>query len=77
MTTERYTAILTGALIGKKPGEYFYLTMSEDPDGSEGSSTLHRGRPPYERLGCEISFGGLPKSCQRLILDNYRRLWNL
>ncbi|MBA4115492.1 MAG: hypothetical protein H0X71_03455 [Rubrobacter sp.] len=77
MTAERYTAILTGALAGKKPGEYLYLTMSEDPDGLDGSSTLRRGRPPYEQLGREISFGDFPEECQRRILDNYRRLWNL
>ena len=77
MTAERYTAILTGDLTKKKPGEYLYLTMSEDPDGPEGSSTLHRGRPPYESLGREISFGDFPEDCQRLILDTYRRLWDL
>jgi hypothetical protein len=77
VTAERYTAILTGALTEKKPGEYLYLTMSEDPDGPEGSRTLHRGRPPYEWLGREISFGEFPEDCQRLILDNYRRLWDL
>ncbi len=53
MTAERYTAILTGALTEKKPGEYLYLTMSEDPNGPEGSRTLHRDRPPYEWLGVE------------------------
>lgn len=77
MTAERYTAILTGALTEKKPGEYLYLTMSEDLGGPEGSSTLHRGRPPYDQLGREISFGGFPEDCQRLILENYQRLWNL
>lgn len=77
MTAERYTAILTGALTGKKPGEYLYLTMSEDPDGPGGSSTLYRGRPPYEKLGREISFHDFPEGCRGLILENYRRLWDL
>lgn len=77
MTAERYTAILTGALTEKKPGEYLCLTMSEDPNGPEGSRTLHRGRQPYEWLGREISFDKFPEDCRRLILDNYRRLWDL
>jgi hypothetical protein len=39
----------------KKPGEYLYLTMSEDPLG-RGSYTLHEGRPPRERTRGEIDF---------------------
>ena len=46
MSAERYTAVFTGAFAEKKPGEYLYLTMSEDPLGPGGSHTLHRGRPP-------------------------------
>lgn len=76
MTAERYTAIFTGALAEKKLGEYLNLTMSEDPDGL-GGSTLHRGRPLYERLGRDVSFDDLPEACRSLILENYRRLWDL
>ncbi|MDQ3636509.1 MAG: hypothetical protein M3426_00725 [Actinomycetota bacterium] len=60
----------------KKPGEYPYLAMSGDPLAS-GKSSLRRGRPPYERMGCEISFGDLPEDCRRLVLDVYRDLWGL
>jgi len=28
---ERYTVVFTGLLSAKRPGEYPYLTMSEDP----------------------------------------------
>ena len=77
MTAERYTAVFTGALVEKKPGEYLYLTMSEAPGEPEGGSTLHTGRPPYESLGREISFDDFPEGCRRLILENYRRLWDL
>ncbi|MDP9409532.1 MAG: hypothetical protein M3R38_30385 [Actinomycetota bacterium] len=76
MTAERYTAVFTGLLGLKRPGEYPYLTMDEDPLGS-GTYTLRRDRPPYERLGREISFEDLPKGCRQLVLDTYRRLWNL
>ena len=76
MTAERYTVVFTGLLSLRKPGEYPYLSMSEDPLASEGSS-LRRGRPPYERMGREISFGDLSEDGRRLVLDAYRGLWGL
>jgi hypothetical protein len=77
VTAERYTAVFTGHLTQKRPGEYLYLSMSEDPLGPEGSSMLQRGSPPYERLGREIPFKDLPEGCRRLVLDVYRELWGL
>ena len=76
MTAERYTAVFTGLLSLKKPGEYTYLRMSNDPIGS-GYYTLDQGRPPYGELGREISFVDLPEDCKDLVLDTYRRMWNL
>jgi hypothetical protein len=76
VTTERYTAVFTGLLTLKRPGEYLYLTASEDPLGS-GTHALRRGRPPYERMGREICFEDLPEGCRRLILETYLELWNL
>ncbi len=38
---------------------------------------MRRGRPPYERMGCEILFGDLPEDCRRLVLDAYRDQWGL
>jgi hypothetical protein len=73
---ERYTAVFTGFLSVKKPGEYLYLSMSED-SLAPGGSFLRHGRPPYERLGREISFEDLPKNCRRLALDAYKDLWGL
>jgi hypothetical protein len=31
VTAERYTAVFTGLLSLKKPGEYSYLRMGDDP----------------------------------------------
>ncbi len=76
MTAERYTAVFTGLLSVKKPGEYYYLSMGEDPRVPE-SGTLRHGRPPYERMGHEIPFGDLPEDCRRLVLDVYLDLWGL
>ena len=68
--------MFTGLLSLKKPGEYTYLRMDEDPLGS-GSYTLGRGRPPYGELGREISFVDLPEGCKGLVLDTYRKMWDL
>ena len=76
MTAERYTAIFTGPLSVKKPGEYAYLRMSDDPLGS-GHYTLGRGRPPCGGLGREIPFVELPGCCKGLVLETYRMMWNL
>ena len=76
MTAERYTAVFTGFLSAKKPGEYLYLTTSDDPS-APGGSNLSRGRPPYERMGREIGFSDLPEDCRQLVLETYRDLWGL
>lgn len=76
MTAERYTAVFTGLFVDKEPGEYAYLSMSDEPL-APGGSILCRGRPPYERMGYEISFEDLPEDCRRLLLDVFRDLWGL
>jgi len=76
VTAERYTAVFTGLLSLKKPGEYLYARMDDDPLGS-GGYTVRRSRPPYGELGREISFEDLPDGCKNLVLDKYQKLWNL
>jgi hypothetical protein len=76
VTAERYTAVFTGLLSLKKPGEYTYLRMCDDPLTS-GRYTFSQGHPPYAELGREISFGDLPEHCKALVLDTYRIMWNL
>jgi hypothetical protein len=75
VTAERYTAVFTGLLSLKKPGEYTYLRISDDPLG-KGHHTVCRRRPPCGELGREISFSGLPECCKGLVLDKYRQMWN-
>jgi hypothetical protein len=74
VSAERYTVVFTG-FFDRKPGEYLYLSMGGSL--APGNGTLYRGRPPYERMGCEIPFGDLPEDCQRLVLNTYRELWDL
>jgi hypothetical protein len=76
VTAERYTAVFTGLLSLKRPGEYPYVRMDKDPCGA-GGHTVSRGRPPYGTLGREISFGDLPEGCRRLVVDTYSKLWDL
>jgi hypothetical protein len=76
VTAERYTAVFTGLLSLKKPGEYAYLRMSHDPLGS-GRYTVYQGRPPYADLGREIPYVALPENCKSLVLDTYQKMWNL
>ena len=76
MTAERYTAVFTGLLSVKEPGEYLYLATNADPGCKEGA-TLRRGQLPYGLLGREIKFQDLPEECRRQVLDAYRELWDL
>lgn len=76
MTAERYKMVITGLFSLKKPDEYPYLTMSGD-ELAPGESSLHLGRTPYERMGCEVSFEDLPEYCRLLVLNVYRDLWGL
>ena len=76
VTAERYTAVFTGLLSLKKPGEYTYLRMGVDHRGF-GNHTVNLGRPPYGELGREVSFADLPEGCKGLVLDTYRKMWSL
>ena len=72
-TGERYTAVFTGLLDLKKPGEYPYLRMGDDGPSAGG----RRGRPPYSRLGREVGFEDLPQSVREEILRLYKDMWDL
>ena len=76
MTAKRYTAVFTGLLSLKKPGEYTYLRMNDNPLAS-GHNTIRQGRPPYGELGREISFLELPEEHKNIVLDSYKQMWGL
>ena len=76
MTAERYTAVFTGFLKLKRPGEYLYLTVGGDSPGN-GGGELRRGQLPYERLRSEIQFQDFPEGFQAIVLDTYREHWGL
>lgn len=60
----------------KKPGEYYYLTMSGEPL-EDGEYALHHRWPPYGELGREIEFHELPIGGQGMVTEIYRDLWDL
>ena len=62
MAAERYTAIFTGLLSLKKPGEYPYARMDDDPLGSGGYTVS----PIKPRPSTQISRGAFYKILGRL-----------
>ncbi|MBA3790444.1 MAG: hypothetical protein M3Q54_12860 [Actinomycetota bacterium] len=76
MTAERYTIVFTGLLTDRKAGEYPYLTAGDTSEGS-GSGTLHRGRPPRERMKREICLHDLPEYAREAVVKEYVKLWDL
>ncbi len=74
MTAERYTAVFTVLLSVKKPGEYLYLAMSEDPrgpgvagryvaDGPRTSCSGARSRSEIYRRGADVWYSMLTGNC--------------
>ena len=76
MSADRYTAVFTGLVHLKRPGEYPYLSMGGAKLG-DGGGELRRGRPPYERMGREIRFEDFLEAFQAIVLDTYQELWGL
>jgi hypothetical protein len=76
VTAERHTAVFTGFLSLKKPGECTYLRMGDDSLAS-GHHAIGCGSPPYGELRRGISFLDLPEGCKGLLLDTYRKMWDL
>jgi hypothetical protein len=76
VTAERYTAVFTGLLSLKKPGEYAYLRMSGDPPVS-GYYAVNHGRPPYGESGREILYEDLPEERKAIVLETCRKMWDL
>ena len=89
---DRYTVVYTGAAAAKRcGGDYPYRSMSAAPYHPQGvcmwSTSPHHavdagsvwppavGRSNW--LGKRITFQDLPADCQRVVLDDYTRLWEL
>lgn len=90
-SADRYTVVFTGRYRHKTGGEFWYVVMSTDPFHPQGIGAHvgslqqidapHGAWPPAMgrtcHLGQRIPFSGLPAACQRLVLQDYRNLWDL
>ncbi len=78
-TVDRYTVVF-----GKKKvdGEFWCVGMSAQPYhphgvGSRSSTVYAIDRPAYGHLGKKIAFLDLPIECQRLVISDYKEIWEL
>ena len=80
-TIDRYTVVFTGNFKGRN-GRCYYLGMSENPYhpqgfGQHGEADFVIDYPTYSHLGKKITFGKLPKDCQRAVIDDYKDIWGI
>lgn len=78
-TADRYSVVFTGR---RARGAGFpYLGMSANPFhpqgiGTRGESEYFVDRPTSRHLGKRIAFEALPEDCRKLVMQDYRALWN-
>ena len=87
-TCDRYTIVFTrtgrtGSNRNKKQDNgHIYLGMSEHPTSpngfcQHGSNDTPIDYPTYGHLGKKISFDKLPEVCQKVVINDYKDVWNL
>lgn len=81
-TMDRYTVVFTGHYTHKTGGQHWDLTMNCAPFHPQGIGMHGENRGPIDRptsghLGKRINFKDLPEQCQRLVIQDYKYLWDL
>jgi hypothetical protein len=90
-TADRYTVVFTGRYRKTIRDQFQYVGMSEHPFhpqgvGMHGESDSQidvnkSGWPPAmgrkNHLGKRIPFTELPEDCRKLVLRDYKEIWNL
>jgi hypothetical protein len=88
---DRYTAVFTGRYRHKTAGQVQYVGMNAAPFHPQGFGQHGESPDPIDtnrwgfapamgrknHLGTRIVFTDLPPDCQRLVLSDYRDLWDL
>lgn len=79
---DRYTVVFTGRYRHKTGGSFWHVGMSEHPFhpqgfGQHGENREQIDRPTYGHLGKKIKFQDLPEDCRKLVLRDYRDLWDV
>jgi len=78
-----YTVIFSGLWKGKPVGYTQLLSMNACPTHPQMGIGMHceyQGevdRPSYGHLGKKISFDDLPAECQKVVLEDYKDIWQL
>jgi hypothetical protein len=81
-TVDRYTVVYTGNYTKNTGGQVWYVGMSGAPFhpqgfGQHGENDGPIDRPRYGHLGKRIKFRDLPEDCRRLVVEDYKELWDL
>ena len=81
-TFDRYTVVFTGNY--KKDFRTFvYVAMSCNPFHPQGfgqhgeSENTPIDRPTYSHLGKKITFNDLPEDCKKLVVQDYKGIWEI
>jgi hypothetical protein len=90
-TIDRYTVVFTGRYTHKTEGEHWLLAMNGSPfhpqgfgqhmtypyqvDAQEGKWPPALGRKNH--LGKRIAFEELPADCKKLVIHDYKYLWDI
>jgi len=75
---DRYTVVYTGRYADRQYGIWEYVAMSSNPFHPQGfgqHGELEQRDGAW--LGKRIDFDQLPLDCQKLVLNDYKQLWNL
>lgn len=74
---DQYTVVFTKKSLA--PGIFMYIGMSDNPCSPMGfgqHGELHQ-KHQGKHLGKRIKFSDLPVDCQRVVIDDYKDLWDI
>jgi hypothetical protein len=79
-TVDSYTVVFTGRYRHKTNRATLYLCMSANPFHPQGFGQHGEGdidSRGYSHLGKKIGFDQLPEDCQKLVLSDYKDIWDI
>ena len=90
-TADRYTVVFTGRYRSKNAGAFIYLAMNGAPfhpqgfcqhgDSTKQIDVSKHGFAPVvgrkNHLGTRVDFSALPADCQKVVIRDYRDIWDL
>lgn len=84
-TFDRYTCVFTKKACTNTHGDrwFQYVGMSANPFHPQGfgqhgeSDRRPVDKPTYSHLGKKIKFEDLPEDCRKLVISDYKELWDI